>query len=216
MEKKTIFVVGAGNGCGNRVAEKFGENGFRVILIARNPEHLDSYEKEFRDKGIDVHTKVADAAKPYTLTKAFDELKAEFGTPDVLFYNVGITIPDSIVPVKDEYLLVERYRTDVAGAYHAIQEVLDDEFRRKHGTILVTGGGLALSPMDDFLPLSMDKAALRAMCLALHDSLKKDGVFVGTVTVTGVIAPGEKCDPKLLAEDFWHLYTERNECEIIH
>lgn len=38
--KKTIFVLGAGNGCGNRVAEKFGMNGFRVVLMSRNPEHL--------------------------------------------------------------------------------------------------------------------------------------------------------------------------------
>lgn len=38
--KKTIFVLGAGNGCGNRVAEKFGKNDFRVILMARSEEHL--------------------------------------------------------------------------------------------------------------------------------------------------------------------------------
>ena len=36
MMKKTIFVLGAGNGCGNRVAEKFGKNDFRVVLMARN------------------------------------------------------------------------------------------------------------------------------------------------------------------------------------
>ena len=45
--KKTIVVLGAGNGCGNRVAEKFGNNDFRVILMARNAEHLAEYEKEF-------------------------------------------------------------------------------------------------------------------------------------------------------------------------
>lgn len=89
--KKTIFVLGAGNGCGNRVAEKFGKNDFRVVLMAKNSEHLAAYEKEFKDKGIEVYTKVADASKPYSVTKAFDELKAQFGIPDVLFYNVGIT-----------------------------------------------------------------------------------------------------------------------------
>ena len=93
--KKTIFVLGAGNGCGNRVAEKFGKNDFRVVLMARNAEHLAAYEAEFKEKGIEVYTKVADASKPYSVTKAFDELKAQFGTPDVLFYNVGITGLDS-------------------------------------------------------------------------------------------------------------------------
>ena len=123
--KKTIVVVGAGNGCGNRVAEKFGQNDFRVVLMARNAEHLAQYEQEFKDKGIEVYTKVADAAKPETVTKAFDEVKAELGVPDVLFYNVGVTIPDAnLTEAKDAELLMRRYQVDVAGAYHAIQQVL--------------------------------------------------------------------------------------------
>ena len=117
---------------------------------------------------------------------------------------------------KDFDLLMERYRVDVAGAYHAITQVLGEDFSQKNGAILVTGGGLSLYPMYDYLPLSMDKAALRAMCLALHEELKKQNVYLGTVTVTDVIAPGEKCDPTLLAEDFWKLYTERKDCEVVH
>lgn len=215
--KKTIFVLGAGNGCGNRVAEKFGKNDFRVVLMSRNEEHLAAYEKEFHEKGIEVYTKTADASKPNSITKVFDELKAQFGVPDVLFYNVGITAADTeIKEAKNIDLLMSRYMVDVAGAYHAIKQVLGDEFSQKNGTILVTGGELAMYPMYDYLPLSMDKAALRAMCIALHEELKKQNIFVGTVTVTGVIAPDEPCDPTLLAEDFWKLYTERKECEIIH
>lgn len=217
-DKKTIFVLGAGNGCGNRVAEKFGREGFRVVLMCRSAEHLAAYEQEFAEKGVEVHTQVADVARPETVTEAIAAAKERFGTPDVLFYNVGITAPDAALPEgeKNADLLVERYRVDVAGAYHAIQQVLGADFSEKGGSILVTGGGLALSPMDEFLSLSMDKAALRAMCLALHESLKAQNVYVGTVTVTGVIAPGEKCDPALLAEDFWKLYTERDACEIVH
>jgi len=215
--KKTIFVLGAGNGCGNRVAEKFGKNDFRVVLMARSAEHLAAYEAEFKEKDIEVYTQVADASKPHSVTKAFADLKARFGTPDVLFYNVGITSLDTDVKgEKDVDLLMERYMVDVAGAYHAIQQVLGEEFSKKRGAILVTGGGLAMYPMYDYLPLSMDKAALRAMCLALHEELKKQDVYLGTLTVTGTIAPGEKCDPALLAEDFWKLYTERKDCELVH
>lgn len=215
--KKTIFVIGAGNGCGNRVAEKFGKNDFRVVLMSRNEKHLLEYEQEFTNKGIEVYTKAVDASEPSSLTKAFDELKSKFGTPDVLFYNVGITTIDTeIKEKKDVNLLMNRYMVDVAGAYHAIEQVIGEEFSKKNGTILVTGGGLAMYPMYDYLPLSMDKAALRAMCLALHEELKKHNIFVGTVTVTGTIAPGTAWDPTLLAEDFWKLYIERKECEIVH
>lgn len=214
--KKTIYVLGAGNGCGNRVAEKFGTNGFRVVLMARNAEHLAEYEQEFREKGIDVITKKVDAADFDMVTRVFAELKDKVGTPDVLFYNVGITMPDSALEQKNAELLMERYRIDVAGAYHAIQQVLGEEFSEKNGTVLVTGGGFAMYPMDEFLPLSMDKAALRAMCFALHNKLKERNIYVGTLTVTDSIVPGGKCDPVLLAEDFWKMYVERGECELMH
>lgn len=215
--KKTIVVLGAGSGCGNHVAEKFGKNGFRVILMSRNADHLAVYEDEFNNKGIEVYTKVADAAKTETVTKAFDEVKREFGVPDVLFYNVGVTGADkNIKEPKNADLLMKRYQVDVAGAYHAIQQVLGDEFSRKKGAILVTGGGFGINPTEDYLPLSIDKAALRALCIALHNKLKDQGVYVGTLIVTERIIPGGKCDAALLAEDYWKMYVERGECEVIH
>ncbi len=214
--KKTIFVIGAGRGCGNSTAEKFGREGFRVVLLARSAEHLASFAAEFAAKGIEVYTRAADAADFAGMTQALTELKAQFGVPDVLFYNVGVTLADADLTVpKDAALLLERYRVDVAGAYHALQQVLGEEFSRRQGAFLVTGGGLALYPMNAYLPLSLDKAALRAMCLALHEELKKQQIFVGTVTVTGLIAPGQPCDPAILAEDFWQLYSRRQECEIV-
>lgn len=214
--QKTIWVLGAGKGCGNHTAEKFGKNGFRVVLMSRSAERIAAYEKEFKAKNIEVYTAVADAANPASVTETFKNLKARFGTPDVFFYNVGITGLDSELnrPV-DFDLLLERYKIDVAGAYHAITQIADDGFSKKQGAILVTGGGLALNPMFEYLPLSMDKAALRAMCLALHAELKKRNIYLGTLTVTNVIAPGEKCDPAILAEDFWQLYTNRTDCEFV-
>ena len=150
---KTIFLVGAGQGLGNRVAERFSEEGFRVVLMARNPARLQEYKAEFENKGIEAHIRVADAASPESITQVFGELKQEFGVPDVLFYNVGNTTPDvSLQEAKNADLLMKRYQADVAGAYHAIQQVLGDEFSEKKGTVPVTGGGLALLPADTYLP----------------------------------------------------------------
>lgn len=70
--KKTIFVLGAGKGLGNRVAEKFGNNDFRVVLMARTEEHLSAYEKELTEKGIEVYTKTADVSTPESVTNAMN------------------------------------------------------------------------------------------------------------------------------------------------
>lgn len=49
----------------------------------------------------------------------------------------------------------------------------------------------------------------------ISDLLSKNNnaatVKVLRAILDGVIAPGEACDPTLLAEDFWKLYTDRKE-----
>lgn len=213
--KKTIVVIGAGKGLGNGVAEKFGNNDFRVILMARSEEHLKEYAADFDSKGIEVYTQTADVANLGAFAKVFGEVVKTYGTPDVLFYNVGITVADEEVEISAQTLL-DRYVADVAGAYNCIRLVDTEEFAEKKGAILVTGGGLALQPYAGYLPLSMDKAALRAMVQALSPVLKEKGIYLGTVQVTGTIGSNDFYAPKTIAEEFWKLYTEQETSEIVH
>lgn len=214
--KKTIFIVGAGKGLGTAIGRKFGANDFRVVLMARNAENLKAYEHEFQAEGIEVYTKTADAADDNAMAKALHEAVAEYGTPDVFAYNIGVTIPDSMQDNGiSASVLRDRYQVDVVGAYHCIQQITTEEFAKKNGSILVTGGGLAMYPSADYLPLSMDKAALRAMVQALHPVMQKKGIFLGTLTVCNVIAEGSSCAPDILAEKYWQQYTERKDWEIV-
>ena len=100
MDKKTMIVVGAGQGLGNHVAERFGREAYRVVLMARNAESLEKYKAWLTAAGIEAHVHTADAAKPETLTEAIralaialhDELKPRgihVGTLTV-FGSIGI------------------------------------------------------------------------------------------------------------------------------
>ena len=133
----------------------------------------------------------------------------------MLFYNVGVTVADEEVKMTTQ-TLVERYMVDVAGAYNCVKLVDTKEFAEKNGAILVTGGGLALQPYAGYLPLSMDKAALRAMVQALVPVLKEKGIYIGTVQVTGTIGSNDFYAPKTIAEEFWKLYSARETNEIVH
>lgn len=124
-------------------------------------------------------------------SETFKNLTAIHGSPDVLFYNVGITTPDDKSKMNAQTLL-DHYRADVAGAFNCIQLVDTEEFAKNHGAILITGGGLALNPFIDYLPLSMDKAALCAMTPALNSC----GIYIGTLQVTGTIGSNDHFAPK--------------------
>ncbi len=213
--KKTIVVIGAGKGLGNGVAEKFGNNDFRVILMARSEEHLKEYAADFEAIGIEVYTRAADVADFGAFAETFRKVVKVYGMPDVLFYNVGITVADEEVEISAQ-TLIDRYVVDVAGAYNCIRLADTEEFAEKKGAVLITGGGLALQPYAGYLPLSMDKAALRAMVQALTPVLKEKGIYLGTVQVTGTIGSNDFYAPKTIAEEFWKLYTEQETSEIVH
>ena len=211
--EKTIFTIGAGRRLGNAVARKFASNGFHAVLMSRNAEHLDEYRREFAADGFQIDTLTADRA---SLDEAMKSAIERFGVPDVLFYNVGITGADRDAGVVDAELMMRRYAADVAGAYSCVSRVMGDEFSRKNGAILITGGGLSIYPNAEYLPLSMDKAALRAMVLALHPVYKERNVYIGSVQVRDVIGGSEKYMPDRIAELFWKMYQERKEAEIVY
>lgn len=211
---KKIFVVGAGRGLGNGVAEKFAQENFQVVLISRSEKNLAEYKKTFAEKNIDVETQAADVSDFENFAATFKNLTEKFGTPDVLFYNVGITAPaDETISAKN---LVEHYIADVAGAFNCVRLLDTKEFAEKHGAILITGGGFALQPYAGYLPLSMDKAALRAMVQALTPVLNAKGIYIGTIQITNVIGSNEKFAPKNIAEEFYKLYDKRETNEIIY
>jgi short-subunit dehydrogenase len=212
--KKTIIIVGAGKGLGNQIGKKFGQNDFRIVLMARSENSLKEYEDQFQNEGIESFSYVVDAAKPETLTLAFNNAKTKFGTPDVLVYNVGITELDQPDSINSEELM-RHFQVDVASAYHSVKQVVSEDFGKKNGVIILTGGGLALYPQPQYTPLSIDKAALRALAFLLNKELEPQGIFVGTVTIAGAIEPDTRFAPELIAQKYWDLYTQRQECEVM-
>ena len=146
---KTAVVIGAGSGLGFGLAKKFKNEGFKVVLVARNEMSLREMTKQL---GEDVFYKTADASDATNLKKTIEEIKNEFGTPEVVFYNVGITAQDSDNLTAET--LVEHFKADVAGAYTTATCFSDDKFSGKKGAIIFTGGGLAIVLWKRLLPMA--------------------------------------------------------------
>lgn len=215
MDKKTIVVVGAGAGIGNHVAEVFAKQEFRAVLVARNKAKLDGYVKDFQEKGYEAYAQVGDAADPASLNAVFEKVREQFGKTDVLVYNAAILEGGTPSSLSGEELM-RHYQVDVASALDCVKQVLPEQLSAGEGTILFTGGGLALHPIAEYTCVSMGKAALRALAITLHQELKEKGIFTGIVTIMGNVAPDTHYDPALIAEKYWQLYTERKTCEYVY
>lgn len=209
--RKTVIIIGVGPGLGQAIAKRFGKENYFVILVARNQQSLLKLSDELNELNIENTFMVADVSDEKEFAKAIEGVKSEFGTPDVVVYNVGITAPDPENLTIEE--LIHHFKTDVAGAYTAIKVFADEKFAEKKDAILLTGGGLALYPADGFVPLSIDKAALRALAYIYNAKLKDKGIFVGTVTVCGTINGNQYFSSDNIAEMYWQMNVKRDKCE---
>jgi hypothetical protein len=105
----------------------------------------------------------------------------------------------------------------------AVQQALPD-LKQTAGGVLVTGGGLCdydanvdkLAVQWNVMGLAVAKAAQHKLVGLLHQKLAPAGVYVGEVTVHGVVK-GSAFDQghgnlaaSTIADAFWDLYTHRN------
>ncbi len=215
MCKRTAVIIGAGPGLGNHIAAEFGCEGFRVVLIARRENVLKGYVRELNSRGIEADYRVADCSDNGSIKSAISDIQKNYGCVDVLLYNAISERKGTPIDLSPEELL-ERYQVDVVGALCASQQVIPAMKERKNGTILFTGGGFALDPDPNFLSVSVNKAALRSLAVAMNKELADDGIFVGIVNIKGHIGSDEKYSPENVAKLFYRMYERRDTAEMTY
>lgn len=196
---KTCVVVGVGPGIGRSVARRFATEGFPVVMMARDADAVAKFEREIpNSRGVAV-----DAADDEALRSAIRSA----GPASVLVYNVSAGHPGGAcgLPASDA---MADFRVNIMGLLAAVQECVPRMREAGRGTILITGGGLALTPMSALASLSMGKAAQRSLAFSLAGELEPAGIHVATVTVCGFVKPGTHFDPDRIADEYWRLHTQ--------
>jgi NAD(P)-dependent dehydrogenase (short-subunit alcohol dehydrogenase family) len=203
-QKPVCAVIGLGPGLGAALARRFAAGGYTVLGLARDPGRIAAAPGLIPWR--------ADAADTAGLAASLRDGAAAAGGPiDVLIYNAyRATMAASGPSSLDPECVVEDFRVNVAGALAATRAVLPDMRKAGRGTILFTGGGLALDPTG-WLPaasLAIGKAGLRSLALTLHAELAPISIHAATVTIAGQVQPGTAFDPSRIAEAFWALHAE--------
>jgi len=218
MSSKVCVIIGAGPGIGMAVARRFAKEGYRIALLSRQPEKLELAIVDLQNQGADAHTFEVNAANDHQVRRVFDRIEVQMGEPDVLVYNafaMQYTQPSMLNPEK----VIQDFKVNVTGALVSAQCVIPHMQEHNDGTIIFTGGGLALSPRPEYASLSLSKAALRSLAFSLAMEVEADNIHVATVTIAGFVKPGTHFDPDLIAEKYWLLHTQEKgawDTEIIY
>lgn len=203
--KGPAAIIGYGPGVSGAVAEAFAREGYPLALIARDAAKLDLAVKALQATGITAQGFAADAGNAASLTTALDAVRGALGDAEVLLYNAALWRPGPVLDTTPESFDKD-FQVCVTGALIAARALAPAMIAAGRGTLLFTGGGLALYPSPQAPSLSVGKAGIRALALMLAEELAPKGVRVGTVTIAGEVAVGTLFAPENIAEAFLSLH----------
>lgn len=208
MTRPLAIIAGAGPGIGGAVARAFCAEGYTVALLARRREALEALAAGLSDASIWP----VDLGDPSAVAAVIASIIAEHGAPAVLHYNAAAWHEYDPLSL-DPAVFTADLSLCATGALAATQAVVPAMRAQGGGTLLFTGGGLALYPEygGDVVSLTAGKAAMRAMVLALAPKLAELGIHAATVTVAGMVAPDTPFDPDTIAATFMALHKQTRE-----
>jgi NAD(P)-dependent dehydrogenase (short-subunit alcohol dehydrogenase family) len=208
MDRPLAVIVGAGPGIGLAVARRFALGGFAVAMVSRPEDPLAAFQAALDAPALVLG---ADLARAEPLREALAAIEAWGGTPEVLVYNASAGTPGPAADLDPAQLQAD-LRVNVGSALSAARWALPAMRRAGRGTLLFTGGGLALRPQAGLASASLGKAALRSLALSLAEELEPEGIHAATVTVCGFVQPGTPFAPELIAQTFWELHLQKRGC----
>lgn len=200
------FIVGVGPGLSAAMARRFSAGGFGVGFVSRGDAHIRPLAEELSAANA-AAWHCADAGDAEALTDALTALEDKLGPPDVLIYNPSVMRPEGSLDIPLQTVRDE-FDVNVVGALACAQHVAPGMKARGRGSILFTGGGLALEPYPEWTSLALGKAALRSLAFSLFKELAPHGLHVAVISVCGIVEPGGPFDPDVVAEEYWRLATE--------
>jgi len=87
---RTALITGASRGIGRELAVALSSAGARVALSGRDTEALGSVASAIQAQGGDTLVLRCDVADMASVTAAFDQLEAQWGSLDILINNAGV------------------------------------------------------------------------------------------------------------------------------
>ena len=224
---KTIAIFGAGPGLGQAVARRFGREGFRVALVARDATRLESMAGDLAENGVEAAGFPADLGDREAALGAVDAIQARFGPVDVLEFSptpgTGLRKSPSELDVDAVARLLELYvLTPVA----LVGRVLPGMLERGGGGLLFAMGAAAKYPAPRFAG-GMVLSSLRNYVLTLNAELGPRNVYAGTLVIGALIegsaaarnpsAWGNGRVAVVAADDLagrcWDMYARRDRAE---
>lgn len=178
MKQKVVVITGGSSGIGKALAEKFGQEGSKVLITGRKEKELFEAVKELQQKGINIQGFQADVTNEEDNRLMAAEAIRLFGTIDVLINNAGISMRAAFSEV-DLNVVKQVMDINFYGVLHATKYCLPEIIKNK-GSVVGVSSIAGFRGLPGRTGYSASKFALNGFLEVLRTELMHTGVHVLT------------------------------------
>lgn len=177
LHHAVIIVTGASSGIGRETARVLAMAGARVVLVARNAQHLQDLADELVAEGKETLVVPADIASPEAARSVVQAALDRWGRIDGLINNAGIGIEANVASLPMDQLQYV-FEVNLFGPLRLIQAALPS---MRRGVIVNVSSPVAKLAFPGISGYAASKAALDAF----SDTLRRElyGMDITVITV---------------------------------
>jgi short-subunit dehydrogenase len=199
-----IIITGATKGIGRAIAEKFAQDGNRIIVCARNKDELNKMKAEFGSRYplTTLEAKVVDMSKKEAVHSFGESIINSGIVPDIIINNAGYFIPGSVYN-EEEGTLEAMIEVNLYSAYHLTRILLPKMMEVKRGHIFNMCSIASLQAYANGGAYSISKFALLGFSKNLREEMKPYGIKVTAVMPGATMTAsweGSGIDPQRIME----------------
>ena len=172
--RPVVVITGASAGIGRAVAVAFGREGWRVALIARGRERLESAAREVEQAGGQALVIAVDVADAQAIEDAAAHVASTWGGLDVWINNAMASVFGPVTALNPDEI---RRVTEVTylGQVHGTLAALRHMRERNRGTIVQIGSALSYRSIPLQSAYCAAKFAVRGFTDSLRSELHHEG-----------------------------------------
>ena len=176
-----VFITGASSGIGQALAERYAQAGWRLALVARRSEELQTWVDGQGWDAQRCRVYRADVADTDSIVQAGRQCLAELGVPEVVVANAGVSIGMDTAQREDLDVMGRTFATNNTGLAATFHPFVEAMLARGSGRLVGIASVAAIRGLPGHGAYCASKAAVVAYCESLRGELRGSGVCVVTL-----------------------------------
>ena len=186
-KEKICLIAGVGPGTGTACVKKFSDNGYKVVMMARNIDFLNNLQT----KTPNSFAYECDVSNMNDIKKTCSKVIAEVGNPNIFIHNAVAGVADGGLAgsfLSDNPERLDRnFNVNTKSLLYFARAFAPNMITNKSGAMIITGNTSALRGKPDFVYFAPTKAAQRILAQSLARELGPKGVHVAYILVDAAI-----------------------------